>query len=235
VSLVGEISAVIGWFLSLQSADVDHYLLITSTVFIILTLIAYIAKEFLSPLIRSIRLRHPIKARFVITSADRYNIGYAPQDEFEHEVKTLVLPSFTHNLFVHLLWTVKLSFKQYHLEISLGGERTKKPIINHYFHPFFKMGDATRIPGEYPGHYIDYHDNYHVDVVRDYAKGQFVTAGFKVTTRDPGTYTLKIGIAADGVDGTAELDILVEDIPKTLMKCKKHANCRLQPKLIKKF
>jgi hypothetical protein len=215
---------------ALSDSKVDHYLLVVSTVFVILTTVAYCLREFIYPFYRRWRLKEPARAYFIITSKDRFNLQYAVQDEREHRLKILVLPSHTHDLLLHLVLEAKLDYVQSHLEFVFEGEGAK-PLFNYWYHPFVKTGTSTKKPGEDPGHYIDYHDNYHIDAVSQIVKGQWRTSAFKITTRDPGIYYLKVCIPADGVDGIAEgtkgamgLRVRVEDHPTTNMKCLEHGD-----------
>jgi hypothetical protein len=222
--------------------QLDHFLLVISTIFIILTLLAYCYREFLQPSVRRLRLKSPVKAYFLITSNDRFKLGYAVQDDQEHATKVLVLPAHTHELLLHLIWTTKLDFTQYELEFSFeGNDGLRKPLINYWFHPFIKIGPSIRRPGEYPGHYIDYHDNYHIVGVRNFAKGQTITSAFKITTRDPGIYYLKVGIVADGVDGIADgtpgaigLRVRVQEHPNSNMRCVTHSHL-IRPQDVLKY
>lgn len=229
-------------FGALSDAKVDHYLLVVSTVFIILTLVAYCLKEFVYPIVRKIRLRYPAKAYFLITSIDRFDLWYAKQDEDEHETEILALPSHTHNLLLHVVWRPKLDFIQSGAEFSFEGDREKKPLIHYWFHPFVSVGEQTKKPGEYSGHYLDYHGNYHIEGVHNRAKRQTLTSAFIVTTRDPGIYYFKISIVADGVDGVVDgtpgaigLRVRVEDHPIKTTKCHLHANCIIEPRLVARF
>jgi hypothetical protein len=216
---------------------VDRLLLILSTTFVILSVVAYWIREFAGPVWRRRRLTSPVKARFLITSRDRYDLRYAMQDDREHETELLVLPSHTHAVLMHVVWKVKLDFTQHELEFSFEGNETEKPLFDCWFHPFIRSGDRRRVPGVHPGHYLDYHGNYHIERVRQSAKGQTVTAAFLIHTRGPGIYYLKIGIVADGVDGVADgtagatgLRIIVQDHATRNMRCKTHPRCRIGPR-----
>jgi len=217
---------------ALSDSKVDHYLLYVSTVFVILTTFAYCLREFVYPSYRRWRLKKPARAYFIITSKDRFDLKYAVQDEHEHRLEVLVLPSHTNDLLLHVVLEAKFAYVQNYLEFVFEGEDGHaKPLFNYWHHPFVKTGDITRKPGEYPGHYIDYNDNYHIDGARPMVKGQWQTSAFKITTRDPGIYYLKICTPADGVDGVAEgtrgaigLRVRVEDHPTTNMKCLEHGD-----------
>jgi hypothetical protein len=108
--------------------------------------------------------------------------------------------------------------------------RREKPHIHYWFHPFIKIGRSTKKPGKFRGHYVDYHDNYHIEEERHRTNKQIVTNAFKISTHDPGKYALKMGITADGVDGTAWLDVLVQEAPKRKMRCVEHRFCQITPR-----
>jgi hypothetical protein len=154
----------------------------------------YCLREFVYPFYRRWKLKEPARAYFIITSKDRFDLKYAAQDEREHILETLVLPSHTYDLLLHIVWEAKIDFMQNGVEFVFEGDSHAKPLFNYWYRPFVKTGTSTRKPGEYPGHYIDYHDNYHIDAVRQMAKGQWHTSAFKITTRDPGIYYLKVCI-----------------------------------------
>jgi len=162
---------------------VDRYLLLISTFFVILTLLAYCLREFICPLIRRVKLRHPVRAWFVITSYDRYEVNHAVQDQDEHFTKELVVPAATENLLLPLLLRAKLNFTQYAIEISFQGDRQKKPLIHFWKNPFIQIGQSTKTPNETPGHYVDHHHNYHIDEIRHRPSNQWISYGFNMSTR----------------------------------------------------
>jgi hypothetical protein len=229
---------MVDFILGLFGDKGEKLLGIIVSIVIIVSLGAYLVREFICPWIRRIRLRSPVKALFVITSIDRYELKYAIQDEEEHFTRELVLPAHTKDLLLHLILTAKLGFTQSHFELSFAANKDTKPLIQYYFHPFIKIGPPAtpreRKPGEVPGHYIDYHDNYHIDEIRHKAMGQTTTYAFKISTRDPGLYKLKIGIAAGGVDGSAFLRVRVESPLRTRMRCTIVAHwlgCYIRPRI----
>jgi hypothetical protein len=64
----------------------------------------------------------------------------------------------------------RLDFTQTHLELLFEGDRETKPVIRYYFLPYIKISPPAtpreKKPREAPGHFIDYHDNYHIDEIR---------------------------------------------------------------------
>jgi hypothetical protein len=219
----------------------EHHLHEIAEVVIIFSLLFYLLKEFFGPWYRRLRLKRPVTPFFIITSSDRYRLKYAVQDDREHWIKVLVLPANTDDLLLHFIWKSKVDFTQHYLELSFEQNRLRRhlprwwrtrrkmPQIRYWFHPFIKVGRSTKMPGKFPGHYVDYHDNYHIDEERHRAKKQIVTYAFKISTYEPGKYALKMGITADGVDGASWLDVLVQEAPKRKMRCVEHRFCRIRP------
>jgi hypothetical protein len=210
-------------------------------VVIILSLGFYLLREFIGPSWRRLRLRHPVKARFNIASREQFqDLNYVIQDDKEHNTKLLVLPTHTHNLLIHTVWTQRLDYTQSELEFwfeDIKDEDNRKtvPLIHYWFHPFIKVGDSKRKPGEYPGHYIDYHDNYHIEAIRSRAKGQAVTSAFMISTRDPGTYRFKMRVVADGIEGTTWLPVRVEETPTSAIRCTIHRHCFVRSRPVIKY
>jgi hypothetical protein len=64
----------------------ERLLTIIANIVIIISLCAYVLKEFIWPYIRRTLLQSPVKAFFIITSLDRFELKYAIQDENEHRL-----------------------------------------------------------------------------------------------------------------------------------------------------
>jgi hypothetical protein len=220
---------------------IEHHLHDIADVVIILSLGFYILREFIGPRWRRLKLKYPLKARFNIASRDQIKgLKYVIQDDKEHNSKLLVLPAHTHNLLLHVLWTHRLDFIQSELEFWFEDnkdedDRKTVPLIHYWFHPFVKVGDTKRKPGEYPGHYIDYHDNYHIEAIRNRAKGSVVTNAFMISTRDPGLYRFKMRVVADGVEATTWLRVRIEESPTTVVRCTRHWRCFVTPRPVIKY
>ena len=174
----------------------------------------------------------------MITSSDRHDLRYVVQDDEEHVTKELVLPANTDDLLIYFNLIARLDFTQTHLELLFEGDRETKPLIRYYFLPYIKISPPAtpreKKPGEAPGHFIDYHDNYHIDEIRHKARRQTTTYGFKISTRSAGLYTFKISISAGGVEGTPSLPVRVESRPTTIMKCTRREHwrgCYLKPQV----
>jgi hypothetical protein len=195
----------------------------------------YFFKEFIIPSVRRRIIRYrAVDASWCITSKDRYILKYAEQsDRDEHPVMDLVLPSHTSDLFLHILLEARTSFYRSSVEFSFEGDRNAKPILLYWFHPFVARGRQEKHPDldhiyYDPNHFVDYHLNYHITDQTDIPRGDTVTYGFKINTRDPGKYELKIETAADGIASPAFLTLYVQDPPYSKqVRCTepKHGQC----------
>src|SRR5689334_3930351 len=89
----------------------DHNLILITALFAGLTVIFYVVKEFVSPAVRNRKLKtRPVDLFFVITSADRYDLGYAIQDEEQHRTLDLVVPANRDDLYLQIIFEARLSF-----------------------------------------------------------------------------------------------------------------------------
>jgi hypothetical protein len=103
-------------------------------------------------------------------------------------------------------------------EFSFDGDMNKKPIIQYWFHPFVVRGRQEKHPDlghKYHdlNHYADYHLNYHIMDRNNVPKGEMLTYGFKIDTREGGNYKLIMAITADGELAKSSLILWVKDPP----------------------
>src|SRR5262249_32817850 len=156
-------------------------------------------REFIQPIVKKYKLRHPMSGVFVITSADRYKIPYAIQDENEHLTKELIVPANS-LVYLHMRFKNNLGFTQHHFTFYFDGDRAKNPEIKEWFVPFVKEGENKRSPKTSRDHYIDYHGAYHIGETIPRAKGDYTVYSFNVATREPGLYNAIVEISADGIN-----------------------------------
>jgi hypothetical protein len=190
-------------------------------------LLVYIMKEAIVPWFHRRKLHHYSfeQPQWVITSKDRYDLKYAPQDNEEHATIDLILPSHTPDLLIHIILTARASFLRTDIEIAFDGDRRKKPVIQCWFHPFVVRGRQERHPDinhQYydPNHYTDYHGNYHISTQLYVPKKQTLTYAFKIDTRDKGTYKLTMELTVDGIISRPWLTLRVEDPPfSEMVRC----------------
>jgi hypothetical protein len=128
-----------------------------------LVLIGYV--QIFRPWRRRRKLKRPFRAYFLITSLGRFPLNYVLQDDQEHFVKELVVPSNS-EIPIQIVLEPKLSFMQHELyfgcDESLADE--KKPRATEWFVPFVRDGvrRSGKPDAEHPGHYTDYNGFYHV-------------------------------------------------------------------------
>jgi hypothetical protein len=194
-----------------------------------LSVVAY--TQIIRPWRRRRRLRRPFDAYFVITTPGRFRMGYVVQDDKEHYVKELVVPSHS-EVSIQIALEPKLSFLQHELYFGCdeGLVDEEKPRATEWFVPFVREGvRRSGKPDEaHPGHYTDYNGFYHVRENYLYTKDARVI-GFKLVTRRTGTFPAQIYFVTDDVRGKAELSIRVEQPARTKMRCKKHRRCFVVP------
>jgi hypothetical protein len=196
--------------------------------------VLYLAKEIISPFFHRKKLRHrALDASWGITSKEKYALKYAQQDDREHLVIDLTVPSHTQDLFLHIILKARTNFLRTGAEFSFNGDARKKPVIQYWFHPFVARGRQEKRPDlrhEYyeQSHYSDYHGNYHIMDPCSVPKGDVLTYGFKIDTREPGYYELTLSITADGVSSLSSLNLCVADPPIfERVRCvdEKHGEC----------
>jgi hypothetical protein len=108
----------------------------------VINLLVYIIKEAVVPWFHGRKLLYNAfeQPLWVITSKDRYDLKYAPQDGEEHLTIDLILPSHTPDILIHIILKARASFLRTHADIGFDGDRHKKPVIQYWFHPFVARG-----------------------------------------------------------------------------------------------
>ena len=142
-------------------------------------------------------LNDPFEMHFLIPTREKYNnISYYEQDDEEHLVEELQIPSNTED--VIFLWikpkiNIELGERYFGFESEVG---EKKPEIR-YFNPFVKEQSKT------PDYYIDWHDYYHMygssPEQRMWREGEVYVSSFKITTHDKGDFIFQAGFHINGV------------------------------------
>jgi hypothetical protein len=185
---------------------------------VVLALLVHL--EWVSPYLRTFRLKRPVKAHFTIRQV--------PGSDIEpHHVGRLVLPSHKEvevEVGIHALTNFRAS------EVIFGckGDEEVKPAVTGRARQFVKTGNLPE-----PVYYIDHADWCHAVVNRDYNKGTHHVMGFQVRTRDEGLFEAVLSFVTDEIEGNYDrLEILVEDRPHTVMYChaKEHGRyCWINP------
>jgi hypothetical protein len=188
--------------------------------------------QIVRPWKRRRKLKRPFDAYFLITSLGRFPLNYVQQDDREHLVKELVVPPNS-EIPIQIVLEPRLSFME--REIYFGCTESLvdkgKPYAAEYFVPFLRKGVRRKPDAANPGHYTDYNGFYHVRENYLYTKDTRVI-GFKLVTRETGTYPAQIYTVTDDARGRADLVIRVEPARATTkMRCyrKGHRRCFVAP------
>jgi hypothetical protein len=225
--IVGLLAVAI---LDAAPTNADHGLLVVSTVFIILTLVAYFIREFIQPLARRhLMLKWAVQSDFVIVETEKYKNDFVIQDDDEHLTSELIVPPHE-DVYIHLRFKNRFSFTQYHFALYFSGDIDKKPTVENFHLKFVRRGQRRdKSPETDSSHYIDYHGCYHIEETKHRAWGDYFVYAFNIKTREPGTYNAEITINADGVSAVSRLKLRVEPYSSQRMRCTCHWGCFIRP------
>lgn len=184
-----------------------------------LTVIVHV--NIVRPRVRRRRLRMPAQAWFVVPPKKHHGCDFAWQDDNEHIFKTIVLPPDS-EMTVDFRFNPRLFFHSSEIVIGCEGDMAPKAI--EYFNRFIVKGEGRHIiPVQGNRHYIDKHGFYHyreLAAARQWSRETFGAMAFKFKTSTQGRYTIDIYFLGDEVEGkNSELTIVVEDDPRTMMRC----------------
>jgi hypothetical protein len=208
----------------------DHIWVVIAALCAAGSLAFYLAKDIIKPFLHwRILKKRPIDSYFIIEDKHKYHLGYLHQDDRSHKTLDLTVPSHRDDIYIQLIMQARTAFTLSHLVFGFDGLRGKYPFIKHYSLGFIKVGISDRHPGEWPSHYIDHHDRYHITDTTFYPKKQWKTVGFKITTRHPGVYRGRLELSVDGVEFTDYVNLYVEEEPERIMRCVDHKDCFIRP------
>jgi hypothetical protein len=185
--------------------------------------------NFLRPWRRRKKLKNPAIAHFVIPSNKHHGCDFAVQNEQEHLVKTIVVPA-QGEILIDLRIQPRMAFVTSEISIGCEGEVTETPFATEYLNRFIETGEGKHIiPGNGNRHYIDKYHFYHCrESQRQWSRGFVLSLAFKLKTRKSGRYVLDIYFVGDEVEGKDQLTIIVEDKPKTVIRCVERKHKRMQ-------
>jgi hypothetical protein len=191
-----------------------------------LALAAFSWVHWARPWLRERRLRHPCTAHFIIRPAGMRDLGYVIQDDDRHDVRQLVLPS---NSTVEIDIGIRQLFaiKPHSIVFGCDGDAASTPYATAYLIRY--DGNAEFQPGADAGHTVDMHKYYHRPAPKPLNAGSHFNMSYRLVTRGPGLYKTKIFFLTDEFQASATLSILVEDRPRTRMKCIQHRGCYVRP------
>jgi hypothetical protein len=177
--------------------------------------------NFARPSCRRRRLRVPVNAYFAVHRATHpYPCEYAHQDDQDHHLKTIVLPSHS-NVTIDLVFEPAIDFRCSEYYVGCEGAPEAKPVATEYFNRFIAKGSGQRIvPGEGTRDFIDVYGYYHHREEKPFAVGTALATAFRLETKSPGIFPFHVNIPGHEVRGEIrDLTIVVEDSPGSSMKC----------------
>jgi hypothetical protein len=158
-------------------------------------------------------LRHPADAYFVIHKRAARKLDWAEQDEADHYLKEITLPSnseVTVDIAIHPLMHFKSSAILFGCQDSANLDG--KPYAIRQANNFILAGsDKICEPGKHPDHAITTSLYYQVRGDKSWSVGTDSIRGFTLKTRKPGDYEMDYCFAGGEVEGVAKLIIHIED------------------------
>jgi hypothetical protein len=184
------------------------------------------------------QLRRPGSVYFIIPASFHHVCDYAVQNELEHRLETIVLPSHS-EFIVDLVVEASVEFDTAEIAIGFDGEWSKKPYVTERYNRFIEVGNRRHVvPGVEGSHdYIDKHHYYHALENSQFNVGNAKALGFKIKTVSPGIFHLNLPFSGSSVRGEfTGLMIVVSEIPTLPMRCvdpnHQHRDCavRISPR-----
>jgi hypothetical protein len=152
---------------------------------------------------RKEKLKDPFEIHFLIPNATEHKVSYYPQDNEEHHVDELSLPSDSEADIV--IWMKpRLNVVLSQLWFGCYGENDAKPEPLYYFNWWVKEGPRKKItPEEDKGQYRDITNYYHIMYYdRAMPQDEIHLTGLRIRAKKKGSYDFYIGIVMP--EGRAE-------------------------------
>ncbi len=157
------------------------------------------------------KLRNPVKMYFLI-SDQRCQLDYVEQDEKEHLVKEITLPSNSKQL-VLIWYRPRVNYFEDMHYFGCEGDLATKPKIINYSNPFVIQDNLQR------NYYIDWHQYYHLITNKNRIRDEVYVDGFEVQTFSSGEYEANVFVHTPTRLGKAKLKIVVADDPSEGVMC----------------
>jgi hypothetical protein len=142
-------------------------------------------------------INDPFEIHFLIPSKEKYDgISYYEQDDEEHLVEELQIPSNTEDvIFLWIKPKINIELGERYFGFESEVEKIKPEI--RYYNPFVK--EQSKIPD----YYIDWHDYYHIlglsPEQRMWREGEVYVPSFKITTHTKGDFLFQAIFHINGV------------------------------------
>jgi hypothetical protein len=158
-------------------------------------------------------LKHPAYAYFVIHKRAARIIDWAEQDDADHYLKEITLPSnseATVDIAIHPLMHFRSSAILFGCQDSTNIDG-KPYAIRQENHFILEGADKICEPGKHPDHAITTSLYYQVRGEKSWSVGTDSIRGFAIKTRKPGDYKMDYCFVGGEVEGVATLMIHVVD------------------------
>jgi hypothetical protein len=160
------------------------------------------------------KLRSPVRMYFLIPDK-RCKLSYANQDNEEHLIEELVLPSNSESQV--LIWfKPRVNYYEDSIYFGCKGDLNKKPWVIDFSNPFVLDNNLQR------SYYRDWHQHYHILTGRSRIKEEVYVSGFVVKTFEEGEYEANVFLHTPSKLGRAKLKITVKNAPSTKILCLMH-------------
>jgi hypothetical protein len=184
------------------------------------------------------RLLHPGNAFFIIPASFHHTCDYAIQNELEHRLLTIVLPSNSQCI-IDLVLESTVEFDTTEIAVGCDGEWSIKPYVTEQCNRFIEVGNRRRVIPRGGGSedYLDKHHYYHAVRHSQFNDGNAKALGFKIKTLSAGKFHMSLPFSGSTVRGEFKgLTVVVSDTPMTPMHCvdpnHQHRDCavRIKPR-----
>jgi hypothetical protein len=108
----------------------------------------------------------------------------------------------------------RLHYRQHEIVFGFIGDKSTRPLPLSVVNTFIARGKRrTQSPEDDEAHAVDHNDNYHVKETRECTRPNVYTLGFRVQTRQPGRYPVRLEVITECGEGkpVEELIFIVED------------------------
>ena len=188
-------------------------------IFLTAITLGFVVYDVTRPERRFRKLKNPVIAYFVIPSSYHHDCSFAHQNEHEHVVQRIVLPSHS-EVIVDFALIPKMDFNTTNVIFACDGDTKVKPKMIEIYNRFVETGPRRHVVPGSPGvvDFIDKYWSFHVVENSRWTIGTTRAFGFKIRTSHPGIYRMPIYFIGEAVEGNiSELSIKVADEPRDLM------------------
>jgi len=155
--------------------------------------------------------KHVLRARRLRKPADVF-LTIAPDSGHDSWTTELHVPPHA-EIVLHLRIKPRLHYRQLEFIFGFLGKATEKPSPLSVENTFVTRGQMrVESPETNRNHYVDYRDSYHIKEDKEQTKPNVYAMGFRVKTKMPGRYPIRLLFLTDSGEGTPtkELTIIVE-------------------------